>query len=115
DVFGYMSASDYWFPETRSRSAAIIVFSFSLYPYVYLLARSAFREQSPSALETARALGCGPWASFWKVGLPLARPAVVVGIAIVMMETLNDFGAVEFFCGANPYNRYFYSLVRGFK
>jgi iron(III) transport system permease protein len=97
DVFGYMSASDYWFPETRSRGAAILVFSFSLYPYVYLLARSAFREQSPSALETARALGCGPWASFWKVGLPLARPAVVVGIAIVMMETLNDFGAVEFF------------------
>ena len=97
EVFGFVSASDYWFPETRSRGAAIIVFSFSLYPYVYLMARSAFREQSPSALETARALGCGPWASFWKVGLPLARPAVVVGIAIVMMETLNDFGAVEFF------------------
>jgi len=97
DIFGFTSAADYWFPETRSRGAAIVVFSFSLYPYVYLLARSAFREQSSSALETARALGCGPWASFWKVGLPLARPAVVVGIAIVMMETLNDFGAVEFF------------------
>jgi len=97
DIFGFASAADYWFPETRSRGAAIVVFSFSLYPYVYLLARSAFREQSSSALETARALGCGPWASFWKVGLPLARPAVVVGIAIVMMETLNDFGAVEFF------------------
>jgi iron(III) transport system permease protein len=97
DVMGYSLASDYWFPETRSRGSAIIVFSFSLYPYVYLLARSAFREQSPSALETARALGCGPWACFWKVGLPLARPAIVVGIAIVMMETLNDFGAVEFF------------------
>jgi iron(III) transport system permease protein len=97
EIFGFTSAADYWFPETRSRGAAIIVFSFSLYPYVYLLARSAFREQSPRAIETARALGCGPWASFWKVGLPLARPAVVVGIAIVMMETLNDFGAVEFF------------------
>ncbi|MEH6361613.1 MAG: iron ABC transporter permease, partial [Amylibacter sp.] len=97
DIFGFASAADYWFPETRSRGAAIVVFSFSLYPYVYLLARSAFREQSSSALETARALGCGPWASFWKVGLPLARPAVVVGVAIVMMETLNDFGAVEFF------------------
>ena len=97
EVFNLTSASDYWFPEPRSRGAAIFVFSFSLYPYVYLLARSAFREQSTSALETSRALGCGPWASFWKVGLPLARPAVVVGIAIVMMETLNDFGAVEFF------------------
>ncbi len=97
DVMGFASASDYWFPETRSKGAAIVVFSFSLYPYVYLLARSAFREQSSSALETARALGCGPWACFWKVGLPLARPAIVVGVAIVMMETLNDFGAVEFF------------------
>jgi iron(III) transport system permease protein len=97
EVFGWVSPADYWFPEVRSRGAAIIVFSFSLYPYVYLLARSAFREQSTCALETSRALGCGPWESFWKVGLPLARPAVVVGVAIVMMETLNDFGAVEFF------------------
>jgi len=97
DLFGWTSTKDYWFPEVRSRGAAIIVFAFALYPYVYLLARSAFREQSSSALETSRALGCGPWQSFWKVGLPLARPAVVVGVAIVMMETLNDFGAVEFF------------------
>ena len=97
DIFGWTSAKQYWFPEVRSRGAAIIVFAFALYPYVYLLARSAFREQSSCALETSRALGCGPWASFWKVGLPLARPAVVVGVSIVMMETLNDFGAVEFF------------------
>ncbi len=97
DIFGWTSTKQYWFPEVRSRGAAIIVFAFALYPYVYLLARSAFREQSSCALETSRALGCGPWESFWKVGLPLARPAVVVGVSIVMMETLNDFGAVEFF------------------
>jgi len=97
DLFGFSSASDYWFPEVRSRNSAIFVFAVSLYPYVYLLSRAAFKEQSTCALETSRALGCGPWASFWKVGLPLARPAVVVGVAIVMMETLNDFGAVEFF------------------
>ncbi len=97
DLFGWTSTKDYWFPEVRSRGAAIIVFAFALYPYVYLLARAAFREQSSCALETSRALGCGPWESFWKVGLPLARPAVVVGVSIVMMETLNDFGAVEFF------------------
>jgi len=97
DLFGFATHADYWFPEVRSRGAAIIVFAFSLYPYVYLLARAAFREQSTSALETSRALGCGPWASFWRVGLPLARPAIVVGIAIVMMETLNDFGAVDYF------------------
>lgn len=96
-VFGWQSAQDYWFPDVRTRLSAIIVLSLSLYPYVYLLARAAFREQSACALEVSRALGCGRWSSFWRVGLPLARPAVVAGSAIVMMETLNDFGTVEFF------------------
>ncbi len=97
EVLGWQSSKDYWFPEVRSRGAAVLVISMSLYPYVYLLARAAFREQSACALEVSRALGCGRWASFWRVGLPLARPAVVAGVAIVMMETLNDFGAVDFF------------------
>ncbi len=96
-VFGWNSAADYWFPEVRSLGAAVLVLAASLYPYVYFLARAAFREQSGAALEVSRALGCGPWASFFRVGLPLARPAIVAGSAIVMMETLNDFGAVEFF------------------
>jgi len=96
-MFGWSSPRDYWFPEVRSLGAAVLVLAASLYPYVYFLARTAFREQSGSALEVSRALGCGPWASFWRVGLPLARPAIVAGSAIVMMETLNDFGAVEFF------------------
>lgn len=97
DVFGWTSARDYAFPEIRSRGGAIVVLSAALYPYVYLLARSAFREQSVGALEVSRALGCGPFASFWRVGLPLARPAIAAGVAIVMMETANDFGTVEFF------------------
>lgn len=96
-LFGWNSPVDYWFPEVRSLGAAVLVIAASLYPYVYFLARTAFREQSGSAIEVSRALGCGPWASFWRVGLPLARPAIVAGSAIVMMETLNDFGAVEFF------------------
>lgn len=96
-LFGWQSAQDYWFPGVRTRLTAVFVLSMSLYPYVYLLTRAAFREQSASALEVSRALGCGPWSSFWRVGLPLARPAVVAGSAIVMMETLNDFGTVEFF------------------
>ena len=96
-MFGWTSAQDYWFPAVRSRTTAVFVISMSLYPYVYLLARAAFREQSATALEVSRALGCGRWSSFWRVGLPLARPAVVAGSAIVMMETLNDFGTVEFF------------------
>lgn len=97
EAFGWTSARDYWFPQIRSRGAAILVLSASLYPYVYLLARAAFREQPGGAYEVARALGAGPVARFWRVGLPLARPAIAAATAIVMMETVSDFGTVEFF------------------
>lgn len=96
-VMGYSNASEYWFPEIRSRWAAILVMSGALFPYVYLLARAAFREHSSRYFEVARALGTGPWARFWRVGLPLARPAIAVGTAIAMMETVADFGVVEYF------------------
>ncbi len=96
-LFGWTSARDYWFPEIRTIWSAGFVLTLSLYPYVYLLARSAFREQSVCALEAARSLGCGPWRTFFRVALPLARPAVAAGVAVVMMETLNDFGAVSYF------------------
>ncbi|NDW53504.1 iron ABC transporter permease [Aliiroseovarius sp. PrR006] len=96
-VFGWESARDYWFPEIRSRWAAIVVLAAALNPYVFLLARAAFREQSSDAYEVARALGAGPIARFWRVGLPLARPAIAAGVAIVMMETVSDFGVVDYF------------------
>ena len=96
-AFGWQSARDYWFPEVRSMWAAIFVLSLAMYPYTYLLARAAFREQSANMLEVARALGCGPLKLFWRVALPLARPAIAAGSAIVMMEVLNDFGTVDFF------------------
>jgi len=96
-VFGWTTSRDYWFPEIRSRGAAILVMALALYPYVYLLTRSAFREQSGNTYEVARALGAGPWKRFWRVGLPLVRPAIAAGMAIVMMETVSDFGTVEFF------------------
>ena len=96
-VFGWTTSRDYWFPEIRSRGAAILVMTLALYPYVYLLTRSAFREQSGNTYEVARALGAGPWKRFWRVGLPLVRPAIAAGMAIVMMETVSDFGTVEFF------------------
>lgn len=96
-IFGWASAKDYWFPQIRSHWAAIVVLSAALYPYVYMLARAAFREQSGGSYEVARALGAGPLALFWRVGLPLARPAIAAGTAIVMMETVNDFGVVDFF------------------
>ena len=97
ELFGWQSARDYWFPEIRSLGAAIVVLAAALNPYVFLLARAAFREQSGSTFEVARALGAGPFARFWRVGLPLARPAIAAGAAIAMMETAADFGVVDFF------------------
>lgn len=97
DLFGWQSARDYWFPEVRSRTSAVIVLSAAMYPYVYLLSRAAFREQSGGVYEVARALGSGAWSRFWRVGVPLARPAIAAGAAIVMMETVNDFGVVDYF------------------
>lgn len=97
ETFGWSSARDYWFPQIRSRWAAVVVLSLALYPYVYMMARAAFREQSAASYEVARALGAGPFGLFWRVGLPLARPAIAAGAAIVMMETVNDFGVVDFF------------------
>ncbi len=96
-LFGWESARDYLFPDIRSRGGAIFVLTASLYPYVYLLARAGFREQSGSAHEVARALGAGGLRQFLRVGVPLARPTIVAGVAIVMMETVNDFGTVDFF------------------
>ncbi len=96
-LFGWQNARDYWFPEIRSMGAAIIVLAAALYPYVYLLARNAFREQPGASEEVAQSLGSGAFARFWRVGLPLARPAIAAGTAIVMMESVNDFGTVDYF------------------
>ena len=96
-AFGWQSARDYWFPEVRSRWAAIVVLSAALCPYVYLMARAAFREQSVCAHEVARTLGAGPWRRFSAIALPLARPAIAAGAAVAMMETAADFGVVDFF------------------
>ena len=97
DTFGWASARDYWFPQIRTRWAAVVVISASLYPYVYLLTRAALREQSGAVYEVARALGAGAFGRFFRVGLPLARPAIAAGVAVVMMETVNDFGTVDYF------------------
>ncbi len=97
DLMGWKSAKDYWFPEIRSLGGAIIMMVLTLYPYVYLLARSSFLEQSTAVLEAGRVLGRGPWRSFIELALPLARPAIVVGVSLALMETLNDFGTVDFF------------------
>lgn len=88
---------EYWFPDVRSLPGAIAMLSLVLYPYVYLLARAAFLEQSVCALEVSRTLGCTAWSSFFRVALPLARPAIAGGVALALMETIADFGTVSFF------------------
>jgi iron(III) transport system permease protein len=96
-LFGWQRPADYWFPDIRSLGGATLVMSLVLYPYVYLLARSAFLDQSPAVIDASRILGYGPWRSFLRVSLPLARPAIAVGLALTLMETLNDFGTVDYF------------------
>lgn len=97
DLFGWQTRGDYWFPEIRSLEGASMMMTLVLYPYVYLLARAAFLEQSVCVIEVARTLGLNPWKSFFRVALPLARPAIVIGLSLVLMEVLNDYGTVDFF------------------
>lgn len=97
DLFGWQTRRDYWFPEIRSMGGAIVLMSLVLYPYIYLMARAAFMEQGSNVLAASRTLGCTPWQSFYRVSLPLARPAIAVGLALTLMETLNDFGTVDYF------------------
>ncbi len=94
DATGW-SAGEYWFPQIRSLPGAIFILGFSLYPYVFFAARAAFREQSQNLLDASRTLGCGPLRTALRVGLPLARPALIGSLALVMMETVADFGTVE--------------------
>lgn len=96
DVMGW-GPREYWFPNIRSLEGAILMFSLVLYPYVYLLSRAAFIEQSVCVLEVSRTLGKSPWGAFWRVALPLARPAIITGTALALMETLADFGTVYHF------------------
>jgi iron(III) transport system permease protein len=88
---------DYWFPEMRSLGGAVFVLSAVLYPYTYLLTRTAFAEQSASVIEASRTLGRGHWFTFRRIALPLARPAIVAGASFAVMEALADFGAVSYF------------------
>jgi len=96
-LFGYTTSRDYWLPEVRSLGGAIMLMGLVLYPYVFLLARAAFLEQSAAMLEASRILGRGPWRTFFSVSLPVARPSIAVGVALALMETLNDFGTVDYF------------------
>ncbi len=95
-IFGW-EGGQYWFPSIRSVPGAIAMLVLVLYPYVYLVTRLAFLEQSARTLEASRSLGCGPWRTFATVAIPLARPSIMAGIALALMETLNDYGTVQYF------------------
>lgn len=92
-----LNYGEYWFPEIRSMAGAIFVMSFVLYPYVYLLARSSFIEQSQHLKDAAQLLGYSRRQAFIKITLPIARPAIVAGLSLALMETLADYGAVSYF------------------
>jgi iron(III) transport system permease protein len=93
---GFTSASQYWFFDIRTLGGAVFVMGAVLYPYVYLSTRSAFLLQGRSAADVARTLGASPLKVFFTVQLPMARPAIAAGLTLVMMETMNDIGAVEY-------------------
>ena len=96
DLFG-LGADFTFFPKVRNVPGAIVVFSFTLYPYVYLVSRMAFINQSRSILEAGRTLGLGKLEVFYKLAVPMIRPAIIGGLMLVVMETLSDFGAVDHF------------------
>ncbi len=112
NLFGWTRVQDYWFPEIRSLWGAAVMLVLVLYPYVYLLARVAFLEQSVCNIEASRSLGCSPWRSFFTVALPLARPSIMAGLALALMETLNDLGTVEYF-GVNTFTTGIYRTWLG--
>jgi len=108
-----LSGGEYWFPQIRSIPGAILVLGFVHYPYVYLSARAAFLEQGVDAYESARSLGWKPWRSFFGLSLPLTRPAIVAGCALVAMECLADYGTVDYF-GVQTFTTGIYRTWTGF-
>ena len=95
-MMGWKSARDYWFPDARTLTGAVLILAAVLYPYIYLAARATFVQQSVCMLEVARTLGRTSLGTFWAIALPLSRPALAAGLALVLMECLNDLGAVQY-------------------
>lgn len=93
---GYRSLRDYWFPDPRNLTGAILILGLVLYPYVYLSVRALFGMQSAAIVESARTLGASRWTLFRRVALPMARPALAAGLTLALLETLNDIGASEY-------------------
>lgn len=104
---------DYWFIQIRSISGVIFILTFTLYPYVYIIARSAFLSQSRQMIEVARSLGESNFSIIFKIAIPLARPAIITGLALVVMESISDFGVVSLY-GVPSFTTGIYSIWNGF-
>lgn len=104
---------EYWFFEIRSLPGAVVMLALVLYPYVYLLSRAAFLEQSASTLEVSRTLGYNQWQGLFKLALPLARPAIIAGLTLALMETLADYGTVQYF-GVSTFTTGIFRTFYGF-
>ena len=112
DVTGW-GRGDYWFPPIRSLGGAIVMLGLVLYPYVFLLARAAFLERSAATLEVSRTLGYGVRRSFFRLAIPLARPAIATGVSLALMETLADYGTVQYF-GVSTFTTGIFRTFYGF-
>ncbi len=112
DVAGW-GRGDYWFPPIRSLGGAIVMLGLVLYPYVFLLARAAFLERSAATLEVSRTLGYGVRRSFFRLAIPLARPAIATGVSLALMETLADYGTVQYF-GVSTFTTGIFRTFYGF-
>ena len=112
DVTGW-GRGDYWFPPIRSLGGAIVMLGLVLYPYVFLLARAAFLERSAATLEVSRTLGFGVRRSFFRLAIPLARPAIATGVSLALMETLADYGTVQYF-GVSTFTTGIFRTFYGF-
>ena len=95
-LFGFHTPQDYWFPDLRSTPGAAFTLTCVLYPYVYLTSRVVFLMQGRNIGDVARTLGAGPARVFFRVLLPVARPAIAAGVVLVLMETINDIGVAEY-------------------
>lgn len=95
--FNWQSPNDYYFFDIRTLGGAAIVISLVMFPYVYMLTRTAFEQQDRNLLRASRLLGCSERQSFYKIALPLARPAIAISLTLVVMETLADFATVQYF------------------
>jgi len=97
ELFSWQSIDDYYFPDIRTIFGASVILALSLFPYLYLLLRSAFLTQSAGLFQAARTLGLSPMKAFWRVSIPLSRSAMAVGVSLIAMETLGDFATVNYF------------------